>query len=68
MIDARGYSCPTPVLMAKKAIKDSPNGVEMIVDNFAAKENVTRFGISGGYVVEVKEQGNDFYIRLSKGK
>lgn len=31
-VDARGMSCPQPVLMAKNAIKGLPSEVEILVD------------------------------------
>ena len=44
MIDARGYSCPTPVVMVQKAVKDgAPDTLEVAVDNQCSVENVTRF-------------------------
>ena len=46
MNDARGYSCPTPLLMIQKAIKEGkhPATVEMLVDAPCAVENVSRYG------------------------
>lgn len=32
MIDARGYSCPEPVIMAKKALESQEQEYEMMVD------------------------------------
>ena len=65
-VDARGRSCPEPVLMTKKALKENPNDIEIIVDNVTAKENVTRFAINSGYKVEVKQKENDYILGLSK--
>ena len=65
-IDARGMSCPQPVLMAKKTLESNKNGFEIIVDNNAAKENVSRFIKSSGFKVEVKEIEEDFLIRAKK--
>ncbi len=68
MIDARGLSCPMPVLMVQKAVKaGAPSVVEVAVDNQCAVENVTRFGRNAGYEVTVKEQGEDeFLLTLTK--
>ena len=62
-IDARGLSCPAPVLMAKEAVeKDHLAVVEVLVDNEAARENVSRFlGFHQFFVTAVPE-GNDFKI------
>jgi TusA-related sulfurtransferase len=67
MVDARGYSCPMPVIMVQKAVKkDSPDILEVMVDNKCAVENVTRFAENQGYEVEVKPHGTDFLLVLGK--
>ena len=67
MIDARGLSCPIPVVMAQKAIqKDSPASLEVLVDARVAVENITRCAKSQGYKIAVEEQGPDFKLKLTK--
>ena len=67
MIDARGYSCPMPVVMVQKEIKaNKPAALEVLVDNQCSVENVTRFAGSCGYRVEKEAQGQDFLLKLSK--
>lgn len=67
MVDARGFSCPMPVVMAQKAIKaEKPAALDVLVDNQCAVENVTRFAKSQGYAVSVEERGDDFLISLKK--
>ncbi len=67
MVDARGYSCPTPVIMVQKAVKKvSPKALEVLVDNQCAVENVTRFAHNQGYKVTVKPSGTDFILVLGK--
>ena len=61
MVDARGYSCPIPVIMVQKAVKDNPDKLEVYVDNQTAVGNVTRFANNNGYDVEVKELEDDEY-------
>ena len=70
MIDARGYTCPMPVVMVQKAVKDSaPESFEVLVDDRCAVENISRFAASQGYVVAVQEQGGDeFSLVLTKRK
>lgn len=65
-IDARGMSCPQPVLMAKKALDGNKAGFEILVDNKVAKENVSRFIKSAGLKVEVKEVEEDYLIKATK--
>jgi selenium metabolism protein YedF len=42
-LDCRGQSCPQPVLAVKDALEAGNRLVEVVVDNEAAKKNVTRF-------------------------
>ena len=50
--DCSGLACPQPVLEARDIITENPGGsLEIIVDNEAAKQNVTRFLESQGYIV-----------------
>ena len=67
MVDARGYSCPTPVIMVQKAVKDgSPSKLEVAVENQCSVENVTRFAKNAGYAVSVSEFEGDFKLTLTK--
>lgn len=65
-IDARGRSCPEPVLMTKKALEQSPNGICVLVDNAVSRDNITRFGKNFGYQVSTELDGSDFKITLSR--
>ena len=67
MIDARGLSCPMPVVMTQKAIqKSKPASLEVLVDAQVAVENVTRYAQSQGYQTKVEAQGPDFKLTLTK--
>lgn len=67
MVDARGYLCPMPVIMVQKEVKEnSPSTLEILVDDACAKENVTRFGKSQGYKVEVKDTDDGFKLTFTK--
>ena len=50
-LDARGLSCPEPVIMIRKAMASKEKRYEMIVDNQTSKENVTRYAEHQGYQV-----------------
>lgn len=65
-INAVGMSCPQPVLMTKKALEQNPNGIEVLVDNNTAKENVSRFAKNSGYKVTVKEIEDDYLVTIKK--
>ncbi len=67
-VDARGLSCPEPVMLTHQAIQKLGKGtIEVLVDTGTAKDNVTRMGKSSGWEVDVKDQPDGSYtIRLTK--
>ena len=65
-IDARGLSCPEPVIMIRKAMMSNENAYEIIVDNVASRENVTRYANHQGYNVAVKEEDGEFTLSITK--
>lgn len=68
-VDARGLSCPQPVIATKKALDSISEGViTTIVDNAAAKENVVKFASANHCGVSVTEDNNHFLIKITKGK
>ena len=56
-IDARGLSCPQPVIMAAQAISSGEFPFVILVDTAAACENVTRISVKKGCTVESSETG-----------
>ena len=41
IIDARGLSCPEPVVLLRSAMESKENAYQIIVDNHASRENTT---------------------------
>lgn len=66
MIDARGRSCPEPVIMIKKAMETNESNYDMMVDNRVSVENVTRYAEHNGYRVEVTENEDDYTLKIIK--
>ena len=68
MIDARGYSCPMPVVMVQKEVKaNAPQTLEVLVDDPCAVENITRFASNNGYEATSLPTGDDeFSLTLVK--
>ena len=67
MVDARGQSCPIPVVMTRKVLeKEKPARLEVLVDARVAVENVTLCAQSLGEQVKAAPQGPDFKLTLSK--
>lgn len=65
-IDARGLSCPEPVVMTRKAMASGETEYEVLVDNLASKENVTRYAQHEGYQVNVEVQDGEYTLHLTK--
>ncbi|WP_291327575.1 sulfurtransferase-like selenium metabolism protein YedF [Desulfovibrio sp. UCD-KL4C] len=58
-IECQGLPCPQPVINCKNAIESSnPTEIIIIVDNEAAKENVSRFMGTKGYEVSTEKNGD----------
>jgi tRNA 2-thiouridine synthesizing protein A len=68
-VDARGYSCPIPVVKTKKAMKDNPGkAIEVLVESNVAKENVTRLAESEGYTATIAEIEDGYKLTIKPGK
>ncbi len=66
-IDARGRSCPEPVIMTKNAIDSNPNEpIKVIVNAYVAVENISRFVKNKGYKVDVEENGDEYTLNIRK--
>ena len=65
-IDARGLSCPQPVLITKKAIEKDEFPIEIIVETITSRENVKRIAENDGCAVKVEEVGDEFKLTLTK--
>ncbi|MBG0775763.1 MAG: sulfurtransferase TusA family protein [Desulfovibrionaceae bacterium] len=67
-VDARGLSCPQPVLDTLAAIAAAGSGrIVVIVDTEASKENVARAAQGRGWNVDsVEESGGEYTLNLSK--
>lgn len=68
-VDARGLSCPLPVVRTKEAVEKNPGAeIFVLVDNPAAKDNVTRMAEKMGRQVSVESTGLEFRLNLKKGE
>lgn len=67
-IDARGLSCPQPVLMTLEEIKaGKADEIIVMVDNDASKENVSRAATSRGWkVADISETNGVFNVLIRK--
>lgn len=68
-VDARGLSCPQPVLLTLDALKKGKDKeVNVLVDTDTSKENVLRAAASQGcQVKDVSPEGEGYRISITKG-
>ena len=66
IIDARGLSCPEPVVLLRSAMASNENSYQIIVDNHASRENTTRYAQHQGYQVSVSEQNGEWTLTFTK--
>ncbi len=68
IVDARGFSCPQPVLMTMQEMKKTGKGqIEVLVDTDTSKENVSRAATCQGWQIHnVSEEGGGYRIVIKK--
>ncbi|MFH0789231.1 MAG: sulfurtransferase TusA family protein [Pseudomonadota bacterium] len=68
-VDARGLSCPQPVILTLDEIKTGKDKeIIVLVDTDTSKENVMRAAASQGCRVnEVSPDGEGYRIQITKG-
>ena len=67
-VDARGLSCPQPVLMTLEEIKKLDKGeIIILVDTDTSKENVSRLAKSQGWQVkDIQGEGEGYQVTIVK--
>ena len=65
-LDARGLSCPEPVILISQAMKSGDGEYEITVDNRVSRENVTRYAEHQGYTVSVAEADGEYTLTIRK--
>lgn len=62
-IDCRGLACPGPVVACSRVVKqDAPAALNVLVDNPAAVENVSRFLRTSGYAVSSERREKALWL------
>jgi selenium metabolism protein YedF len=68
LVDARGFGCPKPVMMAEEALNKVSEGlVDVLVDNEASAENVARFAAKSGLHAETSRENGYWRTKILKG-
>ncbi|KPL78428.1 hypothetical protein ADN00_06810 [Ornatilinea apprima] len=65
-VDARGLSCPQPIMLAQQAMRAGDFPIEVWVDSVTSRENVRRIAERKGYNVTIQEQDGEFVLAISK--
>jgi len=61
VVDARGLSCPEPVMLTQSALKNN-SSVKVLVTEAYQKANVEKFAKSQNKKVTVTDKGDEFEL------
>jgi selenium metabolism protein YedF len=65
ILDLTGLACPLPVVRTKEALESGiDKGLIVMVDNIAARDNVTRFAESRGCQVSTEGVGGCYHLTI----
>jgi len=67
LVDARGKTCPQPVILTKREVDFGENEIITIVDNETAKSNVIKFGKKLNFECKEEVKTDGIYITLTRG-
>ena len=68
-LDCRNQQCPAPVIATRKALLDAPGEtLTVLVNDAAARENVSRMASSQGCSVSVSEDEGSYTLTLTPGE
>jgi TusA-related sulfurtransferase len=66
-VDARGLSCPQPVIMTKNAINKTKGGeITVIVDTMTQVQNCSRIAEKLGWSATWEEKEGEYHVHLRK--
>lgn len=66
VVDARGLSCPQPVILTRNALQTGELPIEVLVDTVTSRENVRRMAEKSGFQVHVEAVGDEFKLTITK--
>jgi TusA-related sulfurtransferase len=66
-VDARGLSCPQPVILTRNALLEAASGrVVVLVDTMTQVQNCTRAAKKLGWTATCEERGDTFELQLER--
>lgn len=66
IVDARGLSCPEPVILTMNEANKGTKEFEVVVDAEVCKDNVKRYGENNGFSVDVEKKNLEYILKLKK--
>ena len=67
ILDARGLSCPQPLILTTRALKQSDAPFDVLVDDVVARENILRMLADRyGLTPDVLTEGDVFRIQIRR--
>lgn len=69
IVDARGRSCPEPVIMTRKALEKAKverDQIIVYVDSQVAVENIGKLVKRYGYLLTTEKIGNEFELLIER--
>ena len=64
VIDAKGLSCPEPVLLAKQAVAEGEYPFQILVDDETPRENILRFAKIKDHHASLIEKDDHYVIEF----
>jgi tRNA 2-thiouridine synthesizing protein A len=64
IVDARGLSCPQPVMLAREAIRAGQFPIEVLVETVTSRENVRRMAEHLGCQVKILQLEDEFQLTI----
>ena len=66
IVDARGETCPTPVIMLKRALKETKDeNIKVLVDNELSSENIEKMLKELGIQFRAYKENKDFVVEVN---
>ena len=65
-IDARGLSCPQPVVLVQQGIKSGETSFKVLLNSETSRENVSRLLLKNGFTIETGRTGDDTVLTAKK--
>ena len=65
-VDARGLSCPQPVILTQKKIDSGIKNFEITVSSVVSQENVIRCAHKNKLNTEIREDGDEYIVKISE--